>query len=478
MKLTHIAASCSLVFAANVFAEPWIGTDDPFLRAAIEQLVSEGAINRPVNSYPLMWQGIAQDLSQINRQTLSEDGLFALRKVQHALNVAKSGSYSSVRVSGNSEPSNLQSFGQRNKHKGNIQGTSVLMGDRVTAKVSIGYNKDATSQKELNYDGSYLAVLYGNWSVSVEQVNKWFGPSNDNTLLLSNNADPIPGLRLSRLNTDYYGPKFLSFIGAWNFSAFVGQDKYPKNDDKDNLFWAMRFSSMPINGLEIGINQTAQFDSPNADHGFGALSDVILTKNKLDDAGVNEYNQLTSIDAKYSTRLFNQSVALYGEYAGTNELSFLPEDAMFSIGAEHFFGTQDYLVKSYIEYSDTESNCTFINDVSHCQYQHQYYEQGYAHLGENIAASIGGNVKSLSLSTSYQTTNGYAGFVKLRTLDFVNKGEANLDTNVSERLQLEVGYQQGLFDGLLKLKATTWRDKFESNSETEFAMSGSWEYRF
>ena len=478
MKLTHLAASCSLVFAANVFAEPWIGTDDPFLRAAIEQLVSEGAINRPVNSYPLMWQGIAQDLSQINKSALSDDGLFALRRVQHALNVAKSGSYSSVKVSGNSEANSLQSFGERKKHKANIQGTSVLMGDRVTAKVSIGYNKDATSQKELNYDGSYLAVLYGNWSVSLEQVNRWFGPSNDNALLLSNNADPMPGIRFSRLNTDYYGPSFLSFIGPWNFSAFVGQDKYPKNDDKDNLFWAMRFSSTPISGLEIGINQTAQFDSSNADHGFGALSDVILTKNKLDNLGVNEYNQLTSLDIKYSTRLLNQSMAFYGEYAGTNELSFLPEDTMFSIGAEHFFGAQDYLVKSYIEYSDTVSNCSFANEVSHCQYQHQYYEQGYAHLGDNIAASVGANVESIALATSYQTTNGYAGFVKLRTLDFANKGEANTDTNLAERLQLEVGYQQGLFDGLLKLKATTWRDKFESKSETEFAMSGSWEYRF
>ncbi|WP_394226986.1 capsule assembly Wzi family protein [Pseudoalteromonas spongiae] len=470
MKLSHIAASCSLVFAANVFAEPWIGTDDPFLRAAIEQLVSEGAIKRPVNSYPLMWQGIAQDLSMINRNKLSDDGIFALRKVQHALKAAKSGSYSSVKVSGNSEPSNLQSFGERNKHKGNIQGTSVLMGDRVTAKVSIGYSKDATSQKELNYDGSYLAVLYGNWSVSVEQINKWFGPSNDNALLLSNNADPMPGLRLSRLNTDYYGPSFLSFIGPWNFSAFVGQDKYLKNDDKDTLFWAMRFSSTPITGLEVGVNQTAQFDSPDTDYGFGALSDVILTKNKLDNNGINEYNQLTSIDVKYSTRLFNQSIALYGEYAGTNELSFLPEDTMYTLGAEHFFGGQDFLVKSYIEYSDTISNCRYIATLSHCQYQHPYYEQGYTHLGENIAASIGQNVKGMSLSSSYQTTNGYAGFVKLRHMDF-----EKLDT---KRLQLEVGYQQGLFDGLLKLKATTWRDKFANDSDPEFALSGSWEYRF
>ncbi|WP_100912829.1 capsule assembly Wzi family protein [Pseudoalteromonas spongiae] len=470
MKLSHIAASCSLVFAANVFAEPWIGTDDPFLRAAIEQLVSEGAIKRPVNSYPLMWQGIAQDLSMINRNKLSDDGIFALRKVQHALKAAKSGSYSSVKVSGNSEPSNLQSFGERNKHKGNIQGTSVLMGDRVTAKVSIGYSKDATSQKELNYDGSYLAVLYGNWSVSVEQINKWFGPSNDNALLLSNNADPMPGLRLSRLNTDYYGPSFLSFIGPWNFSAFVGQDKYLKNDNKDTLFWAMRFSSTPITGLEVGVNQTAQFDSPDTDHGFDALSDVILTKNKLDNNGINEYNQLTSIDVKYSTRLFNQSIALYGEYAGTNELSFLPEDTMYTLGAEHFLGGQDFLVKSYIEYSDTISNCRYIATLSHCQYKHPYYEQGYAHLGENIAASIGQNVKGMSLSSSYQTTNGYAGFVKLRHMDF-----EKLDT---KRLQLEVGYQQGLFDGLLKLKATTWRDKFANDSDTEFALSGSWEYRF
>lgn len=473
MKLAPLAASVGLLFAVNVSAEPWIGTDDVFLRAAIEQLVSEGAIKRPVNSYPLMWQGIAQDIYNVNKSQLSADGQFALRKVKHALNTAKSGNYSSVKLSGNSEPSSLQSFGERTKHKGSIRGTSVLMGERVTAKVSIGYNKDATSQKELNYDGSYLAVLYGNWSISAEQVDRWFGPANDNALLLSNNADPMPGLRLSRLNTDYYGPSFLSFIGAWNFSAFIGQDKYVKNDDKDNLFWAMRFSAFPVTGLEIGINQTAQFDGPNADHDFGDFVDVILTKNKLDQNGVNEFNQLTSLDVKYSTRLFEQSIAVYGEYAGTNELSFLPENTLFTVGAEHFFGGKDYLVKSYLEYSDTVSNCQYIQDVYHCQYQQQYYPQGYAHLSDNIAASIGPNVKSATLSTSYQTTNGFGGFVKLRHLDFNDTISAT-----TERLQLELGYQQGLFNGLLKLKATTWRDKMLDENDTEFAMSGSWEYRF
>ena len=339
--------------------------------------------------------------------------------------------------------------------------------------MAIGYNKDATSQKELNYDGSYLAVLYGNWSISAEQVDRWFGPANDNALLLSNNADPMPGLRLSRLNTDYYGPSFLSFIGAWNFSAFIGQDKYVKNDDKDNLFWAMRFSAFPVTGLEIGINQTAQFDGPNADHDFGDFVDVILTKNKLDQNGVNEFNQLTSLDVKYSTRLFEQSIAVYGEYAGTNELSFLPENTLFTVGAEHFFGGKDYLVKSYLEYSDTVSNCQYILDVYLCQYQKQYYPQGYAHLSDNIAASIGPNVKSATLSTSYQTTNGFGGFVKLRHLNFDDTASAT-----TQRLQLELGYQQGLFNGLLKLKATTWRDKMLDENDTEFAMSGSWEYRF
>ena len=103
MKLAPLAASVGLLFAVNVSAEPWIGTDDVFLRAAIEQLVSEGAIKRPVNSYPLMWQGIAQDIYNVNKSQLSADGQFALRKVKHALNTAKSGNYSSVKLRGNSQ---------------------------------------------------------------------------------------------------------------------------------------------------------------------------------------------------------------------------------------------------------------------------------------------------------------------------------------------------------------------------------------
>ena len=473
MKLTPVVLGCIALASSNIYAEPWVTTDDVFLRAAIDKLVSEGVIRRPVNSYPLMYKGIAQDLASVNESALSEDARFAYRKVQHALTVAKSGDYSAVRVSGNSSPNQLQSFGARNKSEAGIQASAVKMNERVTAKVSVGYHLDASSGKKLDYQGSYLAVLYGNWSISAEKIDKWFGPANDNALLLSNNADPMLGLRLTRLNTNYYGPSFLSFIGPWNFTAFVGKNEQHVDKSNDNLFWAMRFSSTPIAGLEVGINQTAQFDGPLKNHGLSALKDVIFTQNRLDDHGVNEYNQLTSLDIKYSTRLLDQSFSLYGEYAGSNEVSILPQDTMLTLGGEHFLGGQDYLVKSYIEFSDTSSQCDFITEGYHCQYQHPYYLQDYTHLTEQIGPSINKNVESITLASHYQTTKGYAGYIKLRQLDYTAKS-----AKITEQIQLEVGYQQALFNGLIKLTSGMMRETKDNETNNEFMLSGSWEYRF
>ena len=151
-----------------------------------------------------MWQGIAQDINKLDIAEVPNNALFAYTHIQYALKFAKKQALSGIKIKMNSEPNTLQSFGERYQEESAIQGYSILMGDNVTAKVSVQYATDANNNKKLSYDDSYLAVLLGNWSISAEQVTHWWGPANDNALLLSNNATPMPGIRVSRLNTDYY----------------------------------------------------------------------------------------------------------------------------------------------------------------------------------------------------------------------------------------------------------------------------------
>ncbi|SFB78401.1 capsule assembly Wzi family protein [Pseudoalteromonas denitrificans] len=488
MKLTKTTIMiCALLGCTHsVKAEPWIGTNDVYLRNAIELLVSQGLINRPVNTYPLMWQGIAQDIKRLSISDIPNNALFAYTHIQYALKFAQKKSLSGIKLKSNNQPSALQSFGERYQEKAAIQGYSILMGERVTAKLSLQYNKDANNQKKLSYDDSYLAVLLGNWSFSAEQINHWWGPSNDNALLLSNNATPMPSLRISRLNTDYYGPSWLSFIGPWNITALISQQKHLKNiatntSASENRFFGMRFSSVPLPGLELAVSQTAQFNGSD----INDLTNVFLGKNKINSqTGINEYNQLTSIDFKYSHIAFGQSFAVYGELAGNKKSSLIPEEKNFTTGLEAYFGLDNQVIKTYLEYSDTVSQCTKINldntkTSQHCSYEHINFSDGYKHYNQNIGPAIDSQAKSYTLGINYHQTNGLAAFAKIR---HIKQDILPIDSIAehTKHLQLDIGYQQGLFNGLLKVSGSVFKVKqhISKSNKTETSLQASWEYRF
>lgn len=473
MKFSPYLLLSSVLLSSTITAEQWIDSDSTHLRAAIEQLVSEGVINRPVNRYPLNWQGIAQDIHRLDESALSDNALFALIHVRYALNVAKRSGHSGLKLTSDSHPENPKGFGDKANAKASLQGYSVLMGDNVTAKVAIKYQHDALSGKEITYDDSYLAVLLGNWVLSAEQVSHWWGPGNETALLMSQNASPMPGIRLSRHNSDYYGPQFLSFIGPWHFTAFLGKNKSPGNDKLDNSFWAARFSFMPLKGLELALNQSAQFNGANNDHGWNDLINVVTAKNKLNSDGINEYNQLTSLDAKYSTRLFQQNIAVYGEYAGRKATSLLPEETKFTLGGEHFFGNSTYLVKSYIEYSDLDSGCDITQTSLPCHQSHPLYDQSYQHLDQSISAAPDAATKSWTVASLYQQTNGIAAGFKVKQYRY------QASSDYTKRTQIALNYQQGVFDGLFKVDISYWLNEGNKDiADNDVTLGGSWEYRF
>lgn len=479
-RYSVIACAVAMTFSNSITAEPWIDSKDIYLRQSIEQLVSYGVIKHPVTSYPIMWQGIANDLTDVNLSKLPKEAEFALNHVRHALRFAQKSVRSGIKLKANSKPNEQQAFGERYQEQAALQGYSMMMGERVTAKVSVQLASDANSGKKIAYDDSYLAVIFGNWVVSGEKINHWWGPANENALMLSNNASPMKALRLTRLNSDYFGPNLLSFIGNWQFTALLGEQKHNKQTPSSNKFFGARFSTSPFQGLELGYSQTAQFDANNQDHDFADFNNVLIGKNKFkNDSIINEYNQLVSLDAKYSSQLFGQSMAVYGELAGDKQNSMLPEHRNYTVGIEHYFGQADYLVKSYLEYTNTQQQCGDNTQPYHCGYQHPYFADGYQHHSQNIGASIAENAKSMTLASQYHQTNGIAAYAKLRFIEQDQATNNPLAKN-QKRYQIELGYQQGVFNGLWQVSAQFGKQESDLNPKSDriSALRTSWEYRF
>ncbi|WP_392344147.1 capsule assembly Wzi family protein [Pseudoalteromonas prydzensis] len=464
MKL-NVYLSALVVVAAPAFASPWIESDDPLLRASIEMLFNQGVIKQPVNSYPLMWQGIARDLNAIEASSLPAQSQFAYQHVKHALANAKQSTSSGIRINYNGAPELQQSFGKRDQQKSGINSYGAITGNRVSAKVSVNYADEALDDEYTNYHGSYLAVLMGNWSVSAEQVSHWWGPSNDNALLLSNNASPMKGLRVNRANTQYVGPSWLSFIGNWQLTGIYAKQKPHLNSSEKGNYWAVRFASTPLAGLEIA------FSSAGSDY----LTSTEIDPNSLELRTSKQ--RLTSLDAKYSTSIANLPIAFYTELMGKNDSGIAPSDPFYTVGVESFFGDQKQLLKTYFEYSNTQQDCTAQLSCNEANESFTNYAQAYNHKDRLIGSATPLQSKSAVLGAHYHTMNGYAGYAKLRwsqseMLDLTQTPET------FERLQLELGYQQAIFSGLWKISGSVYKDEFSDESDTNSALKTSWEYRF
>ncbi len=460
-NLSYSALLLGLLTAFRVDADPWIDPTDPLIRSSVEILVNQGVIKRPVNTYPLMWQGLAQDLERVRPARLSDSASFAYYHLKQSLRFARKDTASGIRVLANSAPQQQQGFNERDQARSAVETFGSMTGKTVSAKVAVNIRRDATDGKKLDHNGSYLAVLLGNWSLSAEKISHWWGPGNENALALSNNATPMSGVRLSRHNSDYFGPGWLSFVGPWQISALYAKQKPVVNVSEHTTFWGIRATAMPLQGLELGLSLT---DSEQLS--FPQLESVTGVKELPDE------RRMSALDFKYSTQVLSLPLALYGEWAGHRDSQLIARHGSYTFGLESYFGNADQLFKSYLEYSDTYHSCLADFTDYNCNYGENGVS-GYLQRGLSLAPAIGANVKSAALGVYYHTIGGYGGHLKLRRLNFDDEGSL-----LTSSVQLEAGYQQELLRGLLKLSASVGRDKSAQGSETIHGVKASWEYRF
>jgi len=72
----------SLLVTTQVQADWWIEATDLSQKADLQLLSDYGLILQPVNTYPLFWAGIKQDLDALDLSQLNEDQLLAVRRLQ------------------------------------------------------------------------------------------------------------------------------------------------------------------------------------------------------------------------------------------------------------------------------------------------------------------------------------------------------------------------------------------------------------
>jgi len=451
-------------------ATPWLDTQDNYLRQSLQSLAQAGLLTGPVNTYPIMWNNIAIDLQRINSNTLPAHLQFAVAHLRTALNANQQSTISGMKLKANSATSGNQYFGESYYEKAQLSLYSESTHENFAARVQLNrrVQEDTSTEQDLTLDGSYLAVMKGNWVFQIDQMPVWWGPGQQSALLLSNNARPLPSIRLTRHGWTADQRSWLHWLGPWSATTFVGYGQHSDPVAQTRL-WGGRLTLRPVPSLELGVSRTAQWGGAGRQNGFSTLWDLV-SYDKRDEIAAD---QRAAIDATYHLQLAGLPLSLYTELADDDNQSGTPSRLLQLFGVRSYFGGDFGIHTVNLEYSDTYLQCEDQLQAGDCAYQGSEFPQGYRRYGRIIGSGYGQDAKVLSSAYHYQTTEGISWSAQLSLARYY---QVNVDDS---SWQLKIEHRRSLFDGLLSLQLR-YLQKSPLRPELEHSLSagGTWEYRF
>ena len=215
----------SLLLGPAAWAGPFIPAGDMALRHDIQRLADAGIIKGPTTTWPLAWGPILDDLRQADPSSLHPSVVASLTRVRDRANwETRTGLLTfKSKVGGAENPTRVRSFQDTPRGTIEIAAGVGWIGDRFSIELNLQGVDSDQDREELRADDSMIGVMLGNWSVAASTQQRWWGPGWDGSLILSNNARPIPSLTIDRVFTDAFKTKWLSWIGPWDLAVVFGQ---------------------------------------------------------------------------------------------------------------------------------------------------------------------------------------------------------------------------------------------------------------
>ncbi|VUX54954.1 putative Uncharacterized 55.8 kDa protein in cps region [uncultured Woeseiaceae bacterium] len=438
------------------------------LRHDIQVLADHGVIKGPITSWPLSWDALAQDLGATDDAIVLPDVVErTLRRLQaRALQETRRGD---ARFRGRlrlaEKPTAIRSFENTPREDAELTAGFAWFGDHLSIDLKATAVDSPADGKDYRADGSEIGLSLGNFTLAASTMERWWGPGWDGSLILSNNARPIPALVLRRNLTNPFKSKWLRWIGPWDLHLIWGQ----MEEDRavpNARFFGMRVNFKPHPSLEIGISRTAQWCGDGRPCDFDTFIDMLLGKDNIGDAGTTPANepgnQLAGFDFRWSKHWFYSTMAFYGQFIGEDEAGGFPSRYLAQGGLEvsGWSEKRGWSYRSYAELAGT--SCDVLNDDGfNCAYNHQIYQTGYRYRGRAIGHGADNDALIGSLGLVLVAENSHQLHFLLRagelnrggppdasnTLTATPRDLFSVDLNYSRplgnsRIKLGIGYEQ------------------------------------
>jgi hypothetical protein len=282
---------------------------------------------------------------------------------------------------------------------------------RFSLGVQIAGVTDPADGDELRADGSHATVQWGNWLISAHTLDRWWGPSHEGSLILSSNARPMPTVMVERAEAREFGPKWLSWLGPWRMSFGISQMESSRDDIDSPLFMAWRVVVMPFKKMEIGFSRTAQFCGEGLECNLDVFGNLLAGNDNvgIDATAENEPgNQMAGFDVRWNSPIGHLPYAIYAQYIGEDESSYLPAKYISQLGMEIWkpFG-DSALLQGFLEYATTTCSAhSSSGPYYNCAYnQGRFNGQGYRYKGRSIGYAADRDAENWALGGIYTTAD-------------------------------------------------------------------------
>ncbi|MGL1955907.1 MAG: capsule assembly Wzi family protein [Colwellia sp.] len=470
--LTHSFFLISFTLVTSAFAEPWIDTSDIYLKANIQLLADTGHITTPVTTYPLMWHDIITDLKKIDQTQLTSNQQNAYHYIKHHSRLAKK-NQTRLKIQTGSKNKRFTSFGDTVSDKNSISVHSSIMYGNFAAKIAPTYTNNPTDGDKSHFDESYIAGFIGNWVVSFGRQNRWYGPTWDTSLSLTNNARPITALAISRKSAEPFTVPFTEFDIPWTVTSFMGEMD-DKRTVKDTLLWGFRLNLKPFKNLEIGLTRLAQWGGEGHSQSLSTFWDIFIGRTNCgvddlvcDENNPNPANQQAGYDLRYSFNLFDLPFSFYGQKFAEdgNESTFqYLTKAQPQVGLDAHLTIFNKPSTVFIELTDSLADCHARDNIGDCYYEHTTYTTGMRYNGRTLGSTYENDAKTYVLGAISQLSANTRLTTKLRYLDLnYDNSDKAPDNPIIGNTVTSIAEQVWMISGKVQHDYKNWRFTLAAN---------------
>ena len=433
MKIRSLipGAACVLLLSAPLANAQgfWLPAGDMRLRDDVALLVDEGVILLPATTWPIPAADVRTAIDRVNEDNIGNVALLAaLQRVRARValpNGADEWDSREVSLTAGRAPL-IRDFGTLGRDAGGFTSVGGTTTDRWSTTVSLTGAFVPRDGQRLRWDGSDITVRWGNWLFSANQMSRNWGPGFGGSLILSNNARPMPQLSLDRMSSKRSSVPVLSWIGPWRFSGVLAAtEQHGRPDINHALFMGMRFTFQPLPILEIGASRSAQFCGQNLQGtrppcSLGTIGKMMLGKDNVGYHGVTQANepgnQMAGFDIRITSPFRVLPMAIYSQMiAEDNGTGLIPNRWLAQFGGEGWvYLDSGSVLRGQLEYSQT--NCKWYAPAPNadCAYRNGVFFGGYRYRGANIGHPTDSDSETWEMRLALTQASGAAWSAKLR----------------------------------------------------------------